>query len=214
MNQKPARVTYAANLQKYRRNMAAYPLRSGFMPEADTNEETLDLFMNSFQEKNDYSIDKLFDFINRAGEEFSLRGEEKTPFQWNVYRNRPQLRYTVASLIIQEIIGEKAETFHGKGTLACMRPVKIDFEDPDLNEGLRLFLDSLQMLALTIQPVLCHILETAAAGKYGSCWHGDIHSQSCGLKNSGIRPDGLRPVLFPIGCAQAGRSCFVPEKTI
>lgn len=166
--------------------------------EAASREEALALFLKNFQADRDYAVAKLYDFINRAGEEFSLTEEEQIPFRWNVYRNRPQMRYTAASFIIQEIIGGQypvgsylpslpllaqqhevgintvrraleilnkmgvTETFHGKGTLACMKPAEIDFTDPDLSEGLHLFMESLQMLALTIQPVLLHVLDTSA----------------------------------------------------
>ena len=65
----------------------------------------MELFLKSSQEKLDYAVAKLFNFIDRASEEFSLETAEQIPFRLNVYRNRPQMRYTVASVIIQEIVG-------------------------------------------------------------------------------------------------------------
>ncbi len=161
----------------------------------DSSEKDFVLFQKKLQAEYQQDVRKLFDFIDRASEEFSLKTVEQIPFHWNVYRHRPQMRYTLASLIIQEIVSGKypvgsylpslprmaeqhgvgvntvrrtleilnklgvAETFHGKGTLACMKPAEINLADSDLSEGLRLFMESLQLLALTIQPVLLSVLE-------------------------------------------------------
>lgn len=46
----------------------------------------------------------LFSFIHR---ETAARGAEEIeaiPFQWNIYRNRPQMRYTLASILIRKIL--------------------------------------------------------------------------------------------------------------
>lgn len=46
----------------------------------------------------------VFDFIGRAGPKYGLDPAQQIPFQWNIYRQRPQLRYTLASLLIREIV--------------------------------------------------------------------------------------------------------------
>ena len=46
----------------------------------------------------------MFSFIHR---EIAARGAEEIaaiPFQWNIYRNRPQMRYTLASILIRKIL--------------------------------------------------------------------------------------------------------------
>ena len=48
--------------------------------------------------------ERMFSFIHR---EIAARGAEEIaaiPFQWNIYRNRPQMRYTLVSILIRKIL--------------------------------------------------------------------------------------------------------------
>lgn len=51
--------------------------------------------------------DALFSFIQRSGEKFGLDAAAQIPFRWNIYRQRPQMRYTLSSLLIREIVDGK-----------------------------------------------------------------------------------------------------------
>lgn len=51
--------------------------------------------------------DEVLDFIESACEEYHLENVEQIPFSWTIYRRRPQVRYTLASEIIREILWER-----------------------------------------------------------------------------------------------------------
>lgn len=53
------------------------------------------------------SSERLYAFIGEAQKEYSLDSLEPVPFRWSIYRQRPQLRYSLACRIIREIL-------HGK----------------------------------------------------------------------------------------------------
>jgi len=55
------------------------------------------------------------------------------------------------------------ESHQGKRATIRMEAVPFDVNEPDIHEGLRLYLDALQIIELTIQPVIFHILETASS---------------------------------------------------
>lgn len=137
----------------------------------------------------------LFDFIRDAGPKYGLDPARQIPFRWNVYRQRPQARYTLSSLLIREIMHGKypigsylpslpelekqygvsqstvrrtldqleelgvTRSFQGKGTRVCMERVRPDLGKSEIQEGLRLCRESLQLLALTIRGVCLHTLE-------------------------------------------------------
>ena len=48
--------------------------------------------------------EELFAFIRRAGPKYGPVPSPQIPFQWNIYRKRPQLRYTLSSRLIREIV--------------------------------------------------------------------------------------------------------------
>ena len=138
---------------------------------------------------------ELFAFISQAGPKHGLDSARQIPFRWNIYRQRPQLRYTLSSRLIREIV--KAEypvgsylpsipalakeygvspatirrtlalmedmgitrSFQGKGTQVCMERVRLDLGKSEIQEGLRLCREALQLLALTIRGVALHTLE-------------------------------------------------------
>ena len=154
-----------------------------------------------FQDIYGRMIDELLDFIGQSAEEFHLESLEKVPFRWNIYRRRPQMRYTLVSVIIREIltgiypVGSYlpslpqmenkykvslttvrrtlsilealgvTRSFQGKGTQVFMAPVEIDFTLPDIREGLRLYRESVQLLALTAGGITQYTLEYVQEGK-------------------------------------------------
>lgn len=139
--------------------------------------------------------EELFDFISRNSLKYGLESIEQIPFRWNIYRQRPQLRYTLSSLLIREIVYGKypigsylpslpefaaqygvshattrrtlslleemgvTKSFQGKGTQVCMERTRINLDQPEIQEGLRLCRESLQLLSLTIYGVSCYTLE-------------------------------------------------------
>ena len=56
-------------------------------------------------EENYYSIKRqeLMEFINVTREKYHLESIKPIPFKWNIYRQRPQVRYSLAAKIIGEI---------------------------------------------------------------------------------------------------------------
>ena len=50
--------------------------------------------------------DEVLDFIETAREEYHLENVKQIPFSWIICRRRPQVRYTLASEIIREILWE------------------------------------------------------------------------------------------------------------
>ena len=142
---------------------------------------------------------ELFAFIRQAGPKYGLDSARQLPFQWNIYRQRPQLRYTLSSRLIREIVKARypvgsylpsipelakeygvspatirrtlalmedmgiTRSFQGKGTRVCMERVRPDLGKSEIQEGLRLCREALQLLALTIRGVALHTLEHATA---------------------------------------------------
>lgn len=139
------------------------------------------------------SLEKeVFEFIDRAKSKYGLKDVKPIPFRWNIYRQRPQMRYTLASLIIREIMNGKyppgsylptllqmeeqfgvslttvrrtlslleelgiTKSYQGKGTLVCMEPAAMDLTRTGIRKGFILYIESLQLLALTIYGIsLC-----------------------------------------------------------
>lgn len=50
------------------------------------------------------SLERLFDFTERAAWEYPDLDRTPISFQWNIYRRRPQLKYTFASRLIRKIM--------------------------------------------------------------------------------------------------------------
>lgn len=53
-----------------------------------------------------HSQNRLLDFIAASEKEYHLEHTAQIPFRWRIYRRRPQVRYTLASRIIREILWE------------------------------------------------------------------------------------------------------------
>lgn len=148
------------------------------------------------------AMGRIADFSRRAAREYGLEEAKPIPFQWNIYRQRPQLRYTLVCWILREIIRgnyppgsylpslpKLAERYgvslntvrrtldileelgiaraqQGKGVLVCIEPQPVDFTQPEIQEGMRLCQESLQLLSLTIQPVMRYTMESAPAERW------------------------------------------------
>ena len=54
-------------------------------------------------------------------------------------------------------------SLQGKGTLVLAEAEKADLANPEIREGMKLYLDSLQLMTLTIKPVVQYTLENATA---------------------------------------------------
>lgn len=52
----------------------------------------------------DDAQEEVLEFIAKARKKYHLEGTAQIPFKWNIYRRRPQIRYSLATIIIQEII--------------------------------------------------------------------------------------------------------------
>lgn len=161
--------------------------------------------LNSMQELRDQyeaefrdGVDRLFEFIERAGKEFSMAATEQIPFEWNIYRQRPQLCYTLVCHVIRDIgkgiypVGSFlpslpqmskhyavsvstvrrslsilnsagiTQSFQGKGTQIQTNIQKINFERPEIRDGLRLYRESLQLLHTTLRHVLLYTFENVS----------------------------------------------------
>lgn len=58
----------------------------------------------AFEGDFDKGVDYLMAFCSQAEKEYDLKGGAEIPFRWNVYWQRPQICYTLASRIILDII--------------------------------------------------------------------------------------------------------------
>ena len=62
---------------------------------------------SEFDDYFDSIQNEVLDFIAHAGEAYHLENVRQIPFSWTIYRRRPQVRYTLASVIIREILWER-----------------------------------------------------------------------------------------------------------
>ncbi|MBU9727994.1 GntR family transcriptional regulator [Diplocloster modestus] len=75
------------------------PTTKSRIPRQGTASRTIQLEDGAYSDvKNE-----IFEFISKARRKYHLEGVEQIPFKWNVYRQRPQLRYTLAAQMISEI---------------------------------------------------------------------------------------------------------------
>ena len=160
-------------------------------------EEAIARLKQEFESEYVQAVTELFAFIDKSRTGYGLEDMPPIPFRWNIYRQRPQLRYSLASRIIQEILEGKypvggylpsltqmteqygvalstvrralsmledmgvTQSQHGKGTQVLMEPKAPNTAEPSVQEGLRLYRESLQLLALTIRGVCLETLEAA-----------------------------------------------------
>lgn len=69
-----------------------------------SQEEVISALRNRFEVSYGKAASELFAFMDEAENEFSLKQVKQIPFCWDVFRSRPQRRYSLASRIIREII--------------------------------------------------------------------------------------------------------------
>lgn len=65
--------------------------------------KTIQMLGQRYKEDFRNSADRLFEFIEEARKEFSMEKVEPVSFQWNIYRQRPQLCYTLVCHVIRDI---------------------------------------------------------------------------------------------------------------
>ena len=164
-------------------------------------EDAISLFKKDAAHTYHLASQKLFDFLDEASPDAFSKNQEQIPFSWNIYRQRPQLRYSLCSRLIREILQGKYPdgtylpslpnmvklygvplmtvrraleileelgltiSYHGKGTQVCIRTVTFDFSKTAIQEGYRFYLESLQILSLTIRKVSLHTWTHAAEEK-------------------------------------------------
>ena len=164
-----------------------------------SRDDVISLLGQSFEASYGRAVTDLFSFIEQAQSEYGMEDAKQVPFYWNIYRQRPQLRYTLASRILWGIekgiyppgtylpslprMAEHYEvslntvrrtlsildsmgmtrSFHGKGTLVLTEPEGVDLANPEIREGMKLYIESLQLMMLTIKQVVLYTLEHAPA---------------------------------------------------
>lgn len=163
-----------------------------------SREDVISLLGQTFESWYGPATADLFSFIEQSQKAYGLEEAQQIPFYWNIYRKRPQLRYTLASRILREIVSgyyprgtylpslpqmaQRYEvsfntvrrtlvildsmgitrSFHGKGTLVLAESGKADLANPEIREGMGLYIESLHLITLTIEQVVRHTLENAA----------------------------------------------------
>ena len=75
------------------------PTTKNRIPHQRTTSRTIQLEDSAYSDVKD----EIFEFISKVRQMYRLEDVEQIPFKWNVYRQRPQLRYTLAAKIISEI---------------------------------------------------------------------------------------------------------------
>lgn len=91
------RFPYLRNLDEQR---TAYPeLRE------QPKEKIVSFLKQEFEKSYGVVVNELFEFIDQEQKNFFPEGVTQVPFQWQIYRQRPQLRYTLVSSVISEIMG-------------------------------------------------------------------------------------------------------------
>ncbi len=181
---------YLGNREGRRRAARALP---------GASKDEIILFLQQEMERMQAAVSEaLCAFIDRAAGEYGLERAKPVSFCWNIYRQRPQMRYTLCSRVIREIaeglypeggylpsLPQMAEmygvgvntvrrtleilsglglvrSYHGKGTQVCTEQRDIEFTKPEIQEGLRLYRESLQLLTLTIGNVVGYTLESVS----------------------------------------------------
>lgn len=161
-----------------------------------TRETMITLLNQEFETSYGYLEKKVFGFMESAKNEYGLKDAEPIPFQWNIYRQRPQMRYSLASLIIREIMYGRypiggylptliqmeeqfgvslttvrrtlslleelgiTKSYQGKGTMVCMDHANINLSNPGIKKGFILYMESLQLLNLTIYGISLYTLQS------------------------------------------------------
>lgn len=91
------RFPYLADLEEQRQE---YPELKN-----ETKEGIIASLKQIFEQSYVSALTDLFAFIDWSQMEYQMDDSEQIPFRWNIYRQRPQIRYTLVSRIIREVIG-------------------------------------------------------------------------------------------------------------
>lgn len=184
----------------------------------DVTGESIDEVVRIMKEKLEHINKEIVSEISGLMAEVCDKSRYETrqiPFEWVIYLQRPQIRYTLASRMIREImhgcypagsylpsLTEMAQkygaglstirrtlhildclgfvrSYHGKGTKVCMELGRLDCSGKEIQEGMRLYRECLQLLALTIRAVSQYTLESVEdtkridlAGKFAALKNG------------------------------------------
>ena len=88
-----------------------YPKRDMDIPVLAAGETLPETNMQGLKSEFDDYFDSIqnevLEFIAHAGEAYHLENVRQIPFSWTIYRRRPQVRYTLGSVIIREILWER-----------------------------------------------------------------------------------------------------------
>ena len=72
-----------------------------------TNDEVIASLKKEYIAEYEQATDRLFAFLKKARSEYPEIQKNPIPFEWNIYRNRPQLRYSLTASIIITVIRGK-----------------------------------------------------------------------------------------------------------
>lgn len=87
----------------YLSSQDAHKVRDNQFLEDEKADET-GFMRDAFEGDFEKGVNYLFAFCSRVENDYNLKGKEEIPFHWNVYWQRPQICYTLASGIILDII--------------------------------------------------------------------------------------------------------------
>lgn len=172
-------------------------------------------------------------FLDASKAEYRVDAQEPLAFSWRIRRQRPQMRYSLASTIIHEIMcGEYPigaalpplsqmaashgvsmntarralgllstlgviETRQGKKSFIRMESAGFDIRHPEIREGLRLYLEALDFLFLTIEPVTRYTLGAATPSQ----------RDELAVNIARLRRDSLEYGCYEICLALMARHC-------
>lgn len=86
-------------LRKFDERMPVFPELRG-----KPREEVLSFLGEKFKQRDARELKELSAFISEARAQYALEKAAPVPFCWSIYRQRPQLRYTLVSQVIREIL--------------------------------------------------------------------------------------------------------------
>lgn len=71
--------------------------------EVPTNEDIIRQIHQEYVSIYAQAVGEVFDFIKIARTKYAFEQVKQIPFEWNIYRHRPQMRYSIAADIIRKI---------------------------------------------------------------------------------------------------------------
>lgn len=86
----------------YLTNSGGPLIGSGGQP-VSTREEAVALLRQESERSYGTHLNLLMTFIGQARQEYQLCDAQPVPFTWNIYRQRPQLRYSLAATLIRSV---------------------------------------------------------------------------------------------------------------